>query len=326
MKMVFPKIYRQDEVDAFLKVTKGRRINLLLGVGSGGNTLDCFALGFPDTMVLFDPCWANEDRMASELKFLEKIRDKRTKLDFKEDNSRFLKVEFLFDKKVKTVFYYKIKYDPGLLGKFKPDVFHMGHAVIGDSPGYVQFEPTVLETVFLLPKGTIILNIDGGPTRYSFSLLVYAHYFLDVVCTYEAESPVLGRHPVFIYRKTRDIDEKENVLVYKFVRALNELSHLLSNKGVYAQEGELIEKRKDMIVKLKQEALEKGVPYEEPRVVKRQRKYKKSLIELPKRLEALWSAFSPVQQKKLLNVISNLKSLHANVRYVEEALKIAGLR
>jgi hypothetical protein len=216
----------EDEANAVMKVLKGRKVNILMGVGAGSHTAHCFYLGFPDTMVLIDPIWAKEkkfNRMDHEIKLLEHIKDEGTKVDIKEDTDQILKAEFIFQGKKKTVYYYKVPFDPSVIGKFQPDIFHMGHAVIGDENkgDYMSYKP-VLKAMLLLSKGTIIMNIDGG-APHAFGHFIYTNYFLDIVYAYKHYHVWYGEKTMRIYKKTRDIDEKENMLIYNFAIAFEEL-------------------------------------------------------------------------------------------------------
>ena len=300
--MIF-EAWERDEIEAFNKVIKGRKVNVLVGVGSFGHVKHCFALGFPDTMVLVDPGWANEKALGGEIQRLNAFSDKDVPLKFVHTSTAFDAVEFYFEGQKKIVYFYKINYDPSILGRFQPDVFHMGHAVIG----YMPFE-RVLESLLILRKGTIIMNITSiGYTEPvhplgHFPLEIYANYFLSVACAYTDKEPLreyerfrkfhyehygeaLGEvsetnYIKYIYKKTRDIDEKESILVYKFARAFDDFCGCLekrqSIKELEAQVEEL--RRQGKIIEAKE-------------IVQ----HKKDILGLPKTMETIWAVFSTAQ-------------------------------
>lgn len=301
----------QDEAKAFNKVLKCRKVNTLIGVGAFGHVWHCFALGFPNTMVLIDPQWSHEETFGKEINRLEQFKDKDVPLKFIKTSSTVDTVEFYFDGQKKTVHFYKICYDPSILGRFQPDVFHMGHAVISDK--LLPFE-LVLESMLLLPKGTIIMNTDGGVTQYKMSLLIYAHYFLSVAAVYREKDVWAGLVTCYIYKKTQDIDEKESVLVYKFARAFDEFCGCLeqreSMKGSESWEKEMLRQGKIMD--------------EEERTARALRQHQKEIVGLPKTLKTVWAVFTIAQKKKLIKLIYDFAGNRKEL--AEEAIEIASLK
>ncbi len=328
--MIF-EAWERDEIEAFNKVIKGRKVNVLVGVGSFGHVRHCFALGFPDTMVLIDPQWSDEKTLGYDISLLEQFKDKDVPLKFINTSSTVDTIEFYFGGQKKTVHFYKVGYNPGVLGRFQPDVFHIGHAVIG----YMPFE-RVLESLPVLRNGTIIMNITKiGYTEPvhplgHFPLEVYANYFLSVACAYTDKEKMredekfrkshyenfgekLGEmsetnYTNYIYKKTQDIDEKESVLVYKFARAFDDFCDCLENrqniKELEAQVEEL--RRQGKIIEAKE-------------IVQ----HKKDIAGLPKTLKTVWAVFTIAQKKKLIKLIYDFAGNKKEL--AEEAIEIANL-
>lgn len=300
----------KEEADALNKVLKGRKINVLMGVGAGSHVQHCFELGFPDTMVLIDPAWDKENY---EIPRLEKFKDRDIPLKFIQTSSTVDIVEFSFGGQKKTVHFYKVGYNPSILGSFTPDVFHMGHAVIGSHPGYLPFEP-VLESMLLLPKGTIIMNTDGGCTPYCMSLKIYANYFLAVAAAYQVNDVWTGLGTYYIYKKTRDIDERENILVYKFARAFDEFCDCLEGR----------QSMKELEARVNELRSQGKIISEEDRSIKSWRQHQKDILGLPKTLETIWGVFNTTQKKRLIKLIREFAGENKK-ELVEEAMEILNL-
>lgn len=312
-------LLHEDETRAVNEYLKGKKVNVLLGIGSWQHTGHCFSLGFPDNMVLFDPVWKKEDRMAKELDILKEFCDKDVPLKFVKTSSQADIIEFSFQGKKKTVQYYKQNYDPSILGQIKPKIFHMGHRCVEITDEQLQ------ESLLLLPVGTIILNIvEVLQAKHAGVRAIYTNYFLDPKIPYvDAEGA-----EYYLAVKSREIDQDKLMIISRFADAFITLAKELSEKKYvetellpYRKEWEELEAKVNARVKK-----EGGIPKEHGHL-RSLRGHERQMSESLKKAEELKNVLTPAMKKRLLSLIDQLEWLKKNKpEFLQEALKISGLR
>lgn len=316
-----------EEEQAVQDIIRNKKINTLLGIGALYHTGHCFRLGFPDTMLLFDPSWKSKNGTQYEIDNFKQSVDKDKPPKFIQQTNSLDVVEYYFGGQKKTIYYYKTNYYPGILGRTAPNIFHVGHRSIELS------DKEISESLMLLPIGTIILNLGSGIALLDFSKYLISNYFLDSLGNYVFSGGDFGAETTSIFIKNRNIDEEELVLVLQFAKLFKELWGKIGDKSYYEECERLRIKMKD----LSKEEQEKYFLQEErcweiqlPDWPERYEKLKRAMGETP---EILRSIIKRVNKEKIIKIITEMPTeiidpilgKRSHKQTLEETLLMIGL-
>ncbi|MFH1132887.1 MAG: hypothetical protein V1735_00180 [Nanoarchaeota archaeon] len=208
----------QEEREAFLRITGGKHVRCLVGVGALSDVEHCFALGYPPEMHLFDLIWSdarNKEHYSTDVEIdgIRHLCDPGTAPRFVKRSRKLDVAEFMFAGRKITVFLHKTRYDPAVLKTCEPQVFHLGHAGVEIKLDELK------KTLLSLPAEAYLLNV-GSPASHFFLL----HYFLALRGSYPE------RIDRFIFQKMGAIQEKELKAITAFAQKCEQ--YLIAQKIV----------------------------------------------------------------------------------------------
>lgn len=287
----------KDEVKAFFSVRK--RARCLVGIGAFRHVAHCFAIGYPDVMLLFDPQWDDYVKMEGEIELLNSYRDE--KMDFSRETEGDVEiVSYGFGGKEKKVYFFKKKYCESILDDFKVDVFHMGHAVLCYMKDEGEYH-RVIASVLKLPVGAVIMNVFEDCLLSDF---IYSRYFLKPVNS-------------SVQIKEWSIDETENGRVLEFaesfagfVGCLRDCDYFRGKKAEWP--GVLEELRK----KFPQYSEEKLKKHQDFRAIQA---YDEKFSEFKNSIENVLNLMDENQKNKLVEIIRSYSNSDIQ-RFINAAL------